>query len=498
MLVTCTSLTSELPFFPTGIGKEGRAARVDFVGRQRELATLTRELDKVRAAAGGDRPGRCVMLRGRRRVGKSRLVERFAERSEAPFLFYAATGASPRADLARLAQDAQASSLPLAGLLAAAHPTDWGSAFDVLAAALPSDQPSIVVLDEVPYLMDAEGAFEGELQRAWDRVLERKPVLLVLVGSDLSMMEALNSYGRPFHQRGREMVLGPLNPAEVGAMLGLEPASAFDAALITGGLPLICAEWPHGAGVWDFLRAALGDPTSALLVSAERSLAAEFPQRAQARAVLSAVGSGERTFSNIARAAGGIASTPLQRSLTLLADKRVVTVELPLSTRPSKDRRYRVADPYLRFWLRFLAPAMEEIERGRGDLTLRRVRDNWSSWRGRAVEPLVRESLARLLPDASLPAAPALGGYWTRTNDVEIDIVGADRAPVARKLLFVGSVKWLENSPFDRHDVAALLRHRAALTDEPVPLVAVSRSGVADTGLDARYGPRDLLAAWPA
>ncbi|WP_416963784.1 ATP-binding protein [Streptomyces sp. Agncl-13] len=468
----------------------------NFVGRARELETLDRELGKVTAGVGGERPGRCVMLRGRRRVGKSRLVERFAERSGAPFLFYAATGASPHVDLERFAQDAQSSNLPLAGLLASARPANWDAALDVLAAALPHDRPSVVVMDEVPYLMDADGAFEGMLQRAWDRVLETKPVLLILIGSDLSMMEALDSYGRPFHQRGREMVLGPLNPAEVGAMLGLDAAEAFDAALVTGGLPLICAEWPHGAGLWDFLSAALSDPVSALLVSAERSLAAEFPQQLQARAVLSAIGSGERTFTNIARAAGGISATPLNRSLGILTDKRVIAADLPLSTRPSKDRRYRIADPYLRFWLQLLGPAMEEIERGRGDLTLRRVRDNWTSWRGRAVEPLVREALARLLPDAGLPAAPAIGAYWTRTNDVEIDIVGADRAPIAKELLFVGSVKWLENSPFDRHDLAALHHHRAALAHDLVPVVAVSRSGTACTGLDAAYGPADLLTAW--
>lgn len=469
----------------------------EFMGRRHELKMLDRELNKVASGVGGQRPGRCVMLRGRWRVGKSRLVEQFAERSGVPFLFYAATGASPTVDLERLAQDAQSSSLPMARVLSAARPATWDAAFDVLAAALPHDRASVVVMDEVPYLMDAEGAFEGVLQRAWDRALETKPVLLVLIGSDLSMMESLNSYGRPFHQRGREMVLGPLNPAEVGEMLGIvEPADVFDAALITGGLPLICAEWPHGAGMWDFLRTALSDPVSALLVSAERSLAAEFPIQAQARTVLSAIGSGERTFSNIARAAGGIAATPLQRALGILTEKRVIAAELPLSTRPSKDRRYRVADPYLRFWLRHLGPAMGEIERGRGDLTLQRVRNNWTSWRGRAVEPLVREALTRLLPDTDRPAAPAIGGYWTRTNDVEIDLVGADRAPIAKELLFVGSVKWLENSPFDQHDLVALQRHRSVLTSEPVSTVAVSRSGIACTGLDTAYGPAELLAAW--
>jgi hypothetical protein len=125
-------------------------------------------------------------------------------------------------------------------------------------------------------------AFEDVLQRAWDRELSHKPVLLILVGSDLSMMEALSSYGRPLHQRGKEMVLGPLNPAEVGEMLGRAPSDAFDAALVTGGLPLICADWQRGADLWQFRSAELSNPVAPLLVSAERSLASEFPAAAMA------------------------------------------------------------------------------------------------------------------------------------------------------------------------------------------------------------------------
>jgi hypothetical protein len=109
---------------------------------------------------------------------------------------------------------------------------------------------------------------------------------------------------------------------------------------------------------------------------------------------------------------------------------------------------------------------------------------------------LIRESLARVLPDGELPAALVVGGYWTRGNAVEIDLVGADRQPVARRLLFLGSIKWLENSAFTAHDLAALHKHRAAVTDEPVPLVAVSRSGVRCAGLQAAYGPEELLGAW--
>lgn len=358
---------------------------------------------------------------------------------------------------------------------------------------------SIIDVTNIGVLFDG---FEGLLQRAWDRFLCRKPVLLILIGSDLSMMRALNSYDRPFHQRGTEMVIGPLNPAEISSMLDLDAASAFDAALITGGLPLICGEWPRGASVWQYLEQALTNPVSALLVSGERSLAAEFPTEVQARDVLRAIGSGERTFTNIARAAGGLNSTSLTRALDRLAAKGIVSGELPVSLMPSRERRYRITDSYLRFWLRFLEPNMAEIERRRGDITLGRVRSGWNSYRGRAIEPLIREALARLLPDDQLPAAPVIGGYWTRTNQVEIDLVGADRAPVATRLLFVGSVKWQDKSPFDSHDEAALMHQRAQLTDEPVPVVAVSRNGfecpppASPSPFIARYDPGDLIKAW--
>jgi hypothetical protein len=79
---------------------------------------------------------------------------------------------------------------------------------------------------------------------------------------------------------------------------------------------------------------------------------------------------------------------------------------------------------------------------------------------------------------------------------VEIDLVGADRSPVAATLLFVGSVKWHDRTAFDRHDEAALMRQRGQLTGDPVPLVAVSRSGIDSPAVDARYGPDDLIRAW--
>lgn len=303
-----------------------------FVGRENEL----RLLDKIlaRATRADAKSGQALLIRGRRRVGKSRLVEQFLERAQVPYLFFAATGRPIRDELRLFADEAAQSSLPGAENFRGVELTSWDAAFRLLVTALPAEGPSVVVLDEIPCLMAEDDNLEGTLQRVFDRDLSRLPTLLIGIGSDLAMMEALNEYGRPFHQRARELVVPSLSPAEVRDLIGLEPAAAFDAYLITGGLPMICAEWQSGQSGADFLAEVVEDPTSAMLVSAERSLAAEFPTEAQARTVLSAIGSGERTFTNIGRAAGGIPQASLARSLELLQQKRLVVGDLPLSTTP--------------------------------------------------------------------------------------------------------------------------------------------------------------------
>nr|WP_030144568.1 DUF234 domain-containing protein [Glycomyces sp. NRRL B-16210] len=469
---------------------------IDFLGRTRELDMLRRELAKVREGVGGWKPGQCILLRGRRRVGKSSLVEEFSRQAEVPTFYFAARNETPERELQEFIDSVALSTLPRREEFLENPPSHLNDALRLLGNIVPDDTPSLIVLDEVPYLMDEAGRFEGALQWTWDRLLLSKPVLMLLIGSDLSMMRTLNEYRRPFHQRGREMVLGPLNPAEVGEMLELGPAEAFDAALVTGGLPLICAGWPTGADLWDFLGEALSDPISALNVSAKLMLAAEFPEQAMAAQVMRAIGNGERTFANIARAAGGIAHSTLSRALEILVDKSIVSADLPIALHPSKERRYSIADPYLRFWLALVEPHFDEIDRLRGDLVVNRIRKSWTSWRGRAIEPLVRESLARILPLGPVPYARHVGGYWTRSNSVEIDIVGAEKAPVAEELAFLGSIKWLESEPFDRRDLAALHRHRAAVTDEPVPLIGVSRNGFDCEGLDGEFGPEDLIEGW--
>jgi len=444
-----------------------------------------------------------VLLRGRRRVGKSRLVtELIARAGVASMYFQAARGAGQSQELAEFAAAIARSDLPGAAVAADTRPTTLTAALTQLAAALPDADPSIVVIDEVPWLLEGIHGGAGELQRVWDRTLAAKPVLLLLVGSDLTMMEELGAPSQPFHGRATEMVLDVLNPRDVAAMTKLSPFDAFDAYLVTGGLPLVTQEWEPGMSRDDFLRESFTRSVSALVVSGARVLDAEFPEATYARSVLTAIGGrGERTFTGIhdSIAGGSMANSTLTASLSTLVSKRVVSADEPLSTKAAKkDRRWRIADPALRFWLAFVEPALGEVDRGRADLALARVHASYETWRGRAIEPVVRDALRRILPDAVWPRVTHVGGWWPRNNDPEVDLVGADRAP-ANHVEFVGAIKWRDKGGLTNAEIGGLAAKalRVPGVTETTPLVTVTgRRKTVDTRISHSWTAADLLNAW--
>lgn len=474
-----------------------------FVGRVRELEQLQEQLQVVIEGRRAD-AGVALLLRGRRRVGKSSLVTQFARLSGLPHVYFqAARSAPPAQELDLFAQAVAASTLPNATVAAGNRPTTLTAALTLLAAVLP-DTPALVILDEVPWLLEGIAGGAGELQRVWDTVLARKPVLLLLLGSDLALMEQLTRPDQPFYGRAKEMVLQPLSPADTGRMTGLAPFDAFDAHLITGGLPLVAQEWDEGTSPAKFLAASFASSTSALVVAGTRALDGEFGEASLARQVLTAIGGrGERTFTSIQRAARGgpLNAASLTSALTMLQHKRIVAADEPLSQKTAhRDRRYRIADPALQFWLAFVEPALAEIDRGRPELAVARVAAGFASWRDRAVEPVVRTALERLLPDARWPDVTAVGGWWPRSNNPEIDLVGADRPGSAEVISFVGTIKWRSTTAVSAREVAALATSAVVVPGVVLgtALVAVCPAGAATaTGLRQVWDAGDLLAAWP-
>ncbi|MGX6601103.1 AAA family ATPase [Micromonosporaceae bacterium Da 78-11] len=480
-----------------------------FVGRRAELDLLSQQFERIRQ--GGE--GRAVAVRGRRQVGKSRLVQELCDRVDLPYCFYTAVkGASSTEAVGYFLGALRDSSLLSThgrDLLPSQPPAGgWGDMLRVLAGVLP-ETPSIVVLDELPWISEQDATFDGHLQVAWDRLLSRKPVLLLLLGSDLHMMQRFTEYDRPFYGRATNMVLGPFNLAETAAVTGLGGADAIDAHLITGGLPGIALQWSPGTPPADFLRQEIGNKTSALFTIPEQSLASEFPAPDTARRILEAVGGGGgRTFSNIAGTAGdrggpvssGTLSPLLHR---LVEEKQILAVDKPLSTKPSKLAQYRIADSNLRLYLAILRDVQHLVLRDRTAAARAVLDARWSTWRGTAVEPVIRDALALAAGAGELPWTDTweVGGWWNRQANPELDLVGADRAPVAARIAFVGSVKW-QDGPFDRHHLDDLRRHAPMVPGfEPgvSGLVVVSRSGV-DLPADAAdliWAPDDIVRAWP-
>jgi hypothetical protein len=186
----------------------------------------------------------------------------------------------------------------------------------------------------------------------------------------------------------------------------------------------------------------------------------------------------------------------------LIDEKQILAADQPLSTGSGKPALYRVADSNLRLYLAILRDVHNLARRGRPDTGYALFQNRWASWRGRAVEPLIRTSLEQAAVVGALPwpEAQVVGGWWNRQFNPEIDVVGADRAPVASRVHFCGSVKWL-GTPFDSHDLHQLqdgARHVPGFDAAHTGLLAVSRSGASlpPETIDLVWGPGDVVAAW--
>ncbi len=471
-----------------------------FVGRDSELAELEAELERVRTSGTGG----LVWMRGRRRVGKSRLAQEFCDRAEVPYAFYQAPRREQRGALDAFAEAVAESSLPAAGAFDGTAYNSWRTALRAAAQGLSQESPAILVIDELPYLAEQDPGFTADLQEAWDRVIERVPLLLVCVGSDVRMMDEQVGERAPMFGRPTAMMhVAPLSPRAVAEITSAtHAADAFDRYLVLGGFPVLATSWRDRANLSEFLRETLTNDQAPLATTALWVMSAEFDGNLQAERVLGAIGHGESSYTRVSERSGVRGNTLGVALNVLIGKKELVQRDLPYAVPPGKKAaQYTVADPYLRFWLRFVGPHLDELSRGRPDLIIERIERDWATYRGRAIEPLVRVALERLLDDPTtskhLGDSRNVGGWWRRDHSLEVDLVGGDR-PEPTRIGFVGSIKWRDQGRFSVRDLDQLAAARAAVPGaEGARLVAVSRSGFAEgLAADASFGPDELLGAW--
>ena len=115
-------------------------------------------------------------------------------------MFYCAASRQKHLELNLFSEAVAESNLSLGDIFDGVHLDNWDVALRLLGQALLNDIPSIVIFDEFPYLCEKDPYVEAIFQKQWDRTLSTKPVLMILVGSDLAMMKSLNSHDHGLFQ----------------------------------------------------------------------------------------------------------------------------------------------------------------------------------------------------------------------------------------------------------------------------------------------------------
>ncbi|MCK6531168.1 ATP-binding protein [Myxococcota bacterium] len=407
-----------------------------FVDRNRELARLTRAMA---APAGG-----MVCVWGRRRLGKSRLLREATAGRPSAFV----VGDDRDAPLQRAAVAREIGRL-LPGFDSVAYPT-W----DALLERFWRDAPAgtVLVLDELPAMVARSPELPGVLQRLLDGQ-EADGRYLALYGSSQRMMHGLVlDATAPLLGRAREILrIEPMAPRWLGEALGLSsPVDVLRRFAVFGGVPRY---WELMAPFADLETAATDlvlDPVGVLHDEPERLLLDDLRETARAASILALIGQGCARLSEIAGRLGQ-PSTSLTRPMERLISLGLVPRETPFGV-PAKDSKrslYRIADPLLAFWYRFVEPNRSLLAAGALDAVAADVWRDFPLHLGPTWEALVRWRV---------PRAPIRGARWKPASRWWGD--GVDGRPLELDAVAESA---------DRRDTVLLVEARLQVSPPEVP-----------------------------
>ncbi len=446
------------------------------------------KLDRAWEQAARERPQLAVVW-GRRRVGKTFLLSHFTQHRRA--VFFGATQQAEAVELARLVEATRRDLGDQAADLAGGHFASWEAALRFFAA-LASEEPLVVVLDEVPYLAGSTQGFASVVQAVWDHLTIDSKLMLVLTGSAIAMMEAMIGAGGAL--RGRPTLtlkLGPLGPLEAHAFLPhLKPAALIEAYAACGGYPLHLREWDETATTETNLVRLAATPGGILLEDAAGMLAEELPQAGGYARILAAIGRGRTRFGEIAAES----EQRVERPLEILTRAGLIAKVTPVGAPKGARANYEIADPYMAFWFSVLYSDISQIGAGQGTAVIHRRRTEWQRRLGAVFEDAARAHAARLVLSGTLPEDTVVGRWWAiRGEPCEVDVLGLRGS----RTVLLGEARW-QRGALGRRDLEQLKR-KAARTPRPIeePIYGLWGRGGIERGLAQKnvlgFGPEEML-----
>ncbi|MCC6174388.1 MAG: ATP-binding protein [Chloroflexi bacterium] len=446
-----------------------------FVDRERELRALERFWSAPAA--------QCVPITGRRRVGKTFLLERFA----AP-RFHVYYRCQLRATVQQLpllgAVLAQAADDPV---LRADPPSTWPALF-ALIERLARERRFLLVLDELPYWVARDESLPSLLQNWWDERGRHLNLMLVLCGSAVQMMERLLTGDAPLAGCVTErLIVRPFDLRAAAALLDFaDPIDAVAAYGILGGVPLYLSFMQPDLSIRENLLENVISPTSRLYVEPQAVFAAhhEAYNAPQALSVLRAITRGHQRWSDIVNTTG-LTAVQLSRIMEpLTGDLSLVERVLPVTERHETKAyrtQYQLSDNFFRFWFRFIEPAQGQIEFGDADGVVDGILATLPEFLGLPFESVCREWIGQASAAGILPERlTAVGSWWNPQH--QVDVVGLD---AERQVAVTGECKW-RNQGFTWADLETYLGHVQALAGAAPVRPDLTHLLFSKAGFDAR------------
>lgn len=367
---------------------------IPFFGREKELSALS-ELQKKKSAS-------LVVIKGRRRIGKSRLAREYGKFFERCLLF---TGLPPtkgvgsekqRKEFIRKMEELKIPRLP---------GNDWGDLFRDLANGCKTGRV-LIILDEISWMAAKDATFLGQLKTAWDEHFTSNPhLIMILSGSQSTWIEEniLNSTGFvgriSYRLTLRELPLSVCN-LFWQQKENISPYEKFKILAVTGGIPRYLEEiQPHKSAEENIKRLCF-ESGGLLFNEFEQIFSDLFARRSSTyKKIVRLLATKEASLEEIALYLGREKGGDLSRYLEDLSETGFITRDHTWHIKESmesKASRYRLSDNYLRFYLRYVEPNRRRIEAG----LLNALPGGWYSIMGLQFENLVlnnREKLRKLL-----------------------------------------------------------------------------------------------------